>query len=568
MKNSKVSAKLILSYVFVALLTLAVGVVGIIGSQNIASSGDNMFRNHTTPLPYLSKTIETLQRMRIHVREVVMASMTSDLQLVEIEFNNIAELMPVMEKNMNSFIATVEPGSYEYRLFNDARSLYENDLFQTVMTIYAASQIEDIPAILDAMHVCRYLSDIIITNFETCMALKVQNAQQAASYAEATSRRILIVISAVMLVAIAAVLAISVFIQRKISKPIAAIAKQLKDVTQGEYTSSLPQHIMNMTDEIGDLAKQEHELRTRLSYLTDRVTAISEKNLTEEMELAFEGDAIGIALGSTLDTLNEMLDNIRTGMEQVTFCSKQISENSKTLADGVYVQTSSVGQLTSVVSSVEQQTAENADVARNATQLSASIKEIAEKGSTQMKSMIQAVKDIDEASNQIEKIIKVIEDIAFQTNILALNAAVEAARAGSAGKGFAVVAEEVRNLASKSAEAGRNSRTLITNTVEKARLGLNIATDTASSLGEIVAGINQSAEIVEEIASSCDKQVDTISRLNSSINQMSSVIEQNSMAAQQSAEASREMMGLAESVEEMTTRFRLRGVGGAPALSS
>jgi methyl-accepting chemotaxis protein len=215
--------------------------------------------------------------------------------------------------------------------------------------------------------------------------------------------------------------------------------------------------------------------------------------------------------------------------------------------------------LSSSIADISKKTKENAETADRTAKLSDMIRGNAEKGSHQMDEMIAAANDINEASKNIGKIIKTIDDIAFQTNILALNAAVEAARAGQHGKGFAVVADEVRNLATKSAEAAKGTEAMIQNSMEKAELGSRIASETAKSLTEIVSGITESSQLIGEIARSSEEQAMGIEQINIGVDQVAQVIQQNSATAEQNAAASEEMSGQSIILEDLIAQFRFKG---------
>ncbi len=184
--------------------------------------------------------------------------------------------------------------------------------------------------------------------------------------------------------------------------------------------------------------------------------------------------------------------------------------------------------------------------------------------------MIKAVGEISDASTAIGKVIKIIDDIAFQTNILALNAAVEAARAGQHGKGFAVVADEVRSLAAKSADAAKNTSELIATSIEKSEQGAMISKETAESLGHIVDGIIRSSELVAQIAQSSNDQSISIAQIGEAIEQVSQVIQQNSATAEESAAASEEMSGQASMLQQLISQFKLKGqaTGTMPPVSN
>lgn len=276
----------------------------------------------------------------------------------------------------------------------------------------------------------------------------------------------------------------------------------------------------------------------------------------------FDGDfdKVSTALNTILDSLNNLLGDINIAAEQVAAGSMQVSDGSQQLSQGATEQASSVEELTATIAQIAAQTKQNAENANQANKLAQAAKENAEKSNAQIGEMLQSMRDIEEGSKSISKIIKVIDDIAFQTNILALNAAVEAARAGQAGKGFAVVAEEVRNLASRSAEAAKSTSEMIENSIKRVASGTKIANGTAEAFANIVDGIGKVTNLVGEIAVASNEQATGISFIDRGIDQVSRVVQTNSATAEESAAASEELSSQAEHLKEMISQFKLRDI--------
>ena len=300
-------------------------------------------------------------------------------------------------------------------------------------------------------------------------------------------------------------------------------------------------------------------LRMYIDDISRILSEVGEGNLTAFVTAEYMGDFVVIknSLNSIIASLNQILGEISEAADQVASGSRQVSDGSQALSQGSTMQSSSIEELTASIAEIANATKENAINANQASDLAKEARSNAEKGSGQMKDMLGAMQEINESSANISKIIKVIDDIAFQTNILALNAAVEAARAGQQGKGFAVVAEEVRSLAARSAAAAQETTELIESSISKVQAGTKIANDTAAALVEIVEGIEKSANLVSGIAQASNEQASAIAQFNKGIEHVSKVVQNNSATAEQSAAASEELSSQAELLKEMVSRFRL-----------
>ncbi|HYH03649.1 MAG TPA: methyl-accepting chemotaxis protein, partial [Bacillota bacterium] len=287
---------------------------------------------------------------------------------------------------------------------------------------------------------------------------------------------------------------------------------------------------------------------------------MAENDYTLEMNQSYQGafSQLAGAVNRVQNTLNEVLSNINQSAAQIASGSKQVADGSAQVSKGAAAQSSSIEELSSTITQIAAQTRENAVNANEANQLAISAKQIAEQGNEQMKGMLKAISEIQNSSFSISKIIKVIDEIAFQTNILALNAAVEAARAGQHGKGFAVVAEEVRNLAARSANAAKETTDMIENSIKKVKEGAGITESTAAALTKIVEGVTRTTGLVGNIAAASKEQATGITQINQGIEQVSRVVQTNTATAQESASTCQELSDQAEVLKQMVNRFKLK----------
>ncbi len=311
-------------------------------------------------------------------------------------------------------------------------------------------------------------------------------------------------------------------------------------------------------DEIGDFSRKVSGLMHYMRNINTCIKQVSQGDLSVEVPVACPQDQIGNAFLELVNNFHRLVVSIVFAIDKVTADAKLVSDSSYALSQGATEQASAVQELTASLEQISSQIQLNAKNAKQANELSQKAKANATEGNEQMKDMLKAMDEINVSSGNINKVIKVIDDIAFQTNILALNAAVEAARAGQHGKGFAVVAEEVRNLAAKSASAVQETTEMIENSIRKVETGTKIAYQTAKALEEIVSQVDRAADLINSIAAASAEQAQGIEQINSGIAQVSQVVQTNAATAEESAATSQELSSQAARLKEKAAMFKLR----------
>jgi len=315
--------------------------------------------------------------------------------------------------------------------------------------------------------------------------------------------------------------------------------------------------VKRYNDEFGEVIDDFQKVVDNTRYQAEIAQEVADGNMMVEVTPRGENDLMGKALLQMVTRNRSTLGDIKEAAYQVTTSSSQVASASEALAQGSTEQASAIEEITASIDDVAEKTKQNASQANAAAEMMGNTIGQVQKGNAEMQRMVEAMLEINDASENISKIIKVIDDIAFQTNILALNAAVEAARAGDAGKGFAVVAEEVRNLAAKSSAAAAETAEMIQDSIKKVEIGTSIANTTAITLDEITEVVKKSEGIVTQIAEASNYQATAIAQIDRAIEQVSQVVQNNSATSQQCAAASVELSGQASRMRDLVSVYKL-----------
>ena len=353
---------------------------------------------------------------------------------------------------------------------------------------------------------------------------------------------------------------LAVVTTRKITGIVNKVEEAVVGLSKGDLKSTIDYQANN---EFGSLVERMNfsfkELLKYVETIDYVMGEYAKGNFACVTDVEFLGNFknIKISVRDFRSKICDVISELHAASEQVNVGASQVASGAQALAQGATEQAGSVEDLSDRINEISEQISKSAEYAQNANVVGHKASEVVNRSRDEMKQMLGAIKDIAVASEDIQKIIKVIDDIAFQTNILALNAAVEAARAGNAGKGFAVVADEVRNLAQKSADAAKNTTELIGRSLQHVKNGEELAANTDAAFDEMANQTTQILNMVEKIADSSRQQADAIANISQGVKQISSVVQMNSATSEESAAASEELSGQANVMKSLLNQFRI-----------
>jgi methyl-accepting chemotaxis protein len=543
----RLSGKILAAFALMAALTVVVGATGFIGLER-AQETDRVARDRSIrPLETMRAFSVAFQQAGLENREMLLAATPDEASRHKgKQVTHLAEAEKALAEYERSLVTAA--GRALFSALAAAVGAYHAQSERYAGLLESGKR----DAAVQLLRGDMYATETQVREMsEKISELKLQVVDAAFDASTNANRQAKTIVVAFNLLAIALALVLGRFLAVRITGP---LARATKLAASGDLSTRLA---IETADEVGDLARAFDAMTDRLEKKTREAAAIAQGDLTVNVHVAGEGDQLGRAFQRMKTDLERMIRQLRASSTSAASGAQEISDASQALSQGATEQAASLEEISSSVTEIGSQSKANADNASQANLLVSSARTAAEKGDRQMKSMVDAMRQITTSSQQIAKVIKVIDDIAFQTNLLALNAAVEAARAGKHGKGFAVVAEEVRSLAGRSAKAARETGEMIETSAKNVESGLAVAQATSQSFDAILADVVKTADLIGEIAAASNEQALGLSQISTGLTQIDQVTQRNTASAEQTAAASTELTASAGRVRDIARRFRL-----------
>lgn len=557
LKNFKISLKLSLGFVVILVLSGVVIITALFNLRNVGKLFDTFYESPFTVTKSSLEICNGLNKVSKDLANAVIEKDISkhldiinetymDLQLnkdiIKDKFLGDSSLVPRLENGLTNWnskreeiISLMQSNNYELalsKMTNELTPLFD-ELYTTAIAMYnSASNKAD------------------IFNSDSKVAINQSFMISIGFFA------LIIIVSIVIIV----------FIVRAITKPVSTLKNTAEKIANGELDVTITN---NSGDEIGALSQAFNKTVVRLkdyikyiNEIANILNQIADGDLDFVLNHSYDGEfkKIKDSLLNISASLNETLYKINSSAEQVANGSRQVSDTAQSLAQGSTEEASVVQELVATINSISDKVDTNADNANKAFEISENTNNNALSGRGQMNQVVDAMKDIQQNTNQIQVIVKTIEDIASQTNLLSLNASIEAARAGEAGAGFAVVANEIGKLADESGKATKDTIALIEKCIESTQKGSDIVSLASNSLNQIIEGVNESKSAVSSIKAASFEQSEALKQVVGGIEQVSTITQSNSAVSEESAATSQELSSQADVLKSLVGRFKLKEI--------
>lgn len=556
MRNFKIRTKLLITFLIIIILFCVTVVTAITGMEQSAEKYSEFY---TVGYQITNKAMSMRRGMQIVVKNLTFITIEDEADKKQTYLTNLQDEIKMLEENKDwldkNFVG-------DHALLNSFSDYFTRvlEMQETVINTANTNRARAQSILLDEY---QPLVDQAVNKLIEISGVAEEDAKVDYETTAAMQQRMVLAEMGIAIGVLIITLILSAYLTSAITRPLRELRESAGKIEDGNFDFDIT---YKSRDELGNLADA---FRNMTSILNDIISDASRLlremadgnfDVRTEAEERYVGNFqnLLVSIRKLNRDLSFTLGKINQSADQVASGSDQVSNGAQALSQGATQQAAAVQELAATIADISNQVRETAENASDAKSQSTTAGHEVEKCNTQMRDMVTAMEEISNTSDQIGKIIKTIEDIAFQTNILALNAAVEASRAGTAGKGFAVVADEVRELAGKSSEASKNTAELIESSLQAVARGKQIADSTAHSLVKVVEVVRHTSDKVEKIADAAEEQASSVEQVTLGVDQISSVVQTNSSTAQESASASQVLSGQAAMLKNLVAKFTLR----------